>query len=197
MKIKSYLIIATTTLCGLFVTQAHADWALNPQNTIFTFVTTKAISKSEVQKFTKLSGGVSNNGAIDVMIDLTSVDTGIPIRDERMQSMLFEIAKYPKNARFTGQLPDGLIQTAKKNGVAEATIDGLLELHGAKQIQKISIKVFSEKQGLWVTTTQPILVSASNYGMDSGIEALKNIAGLPSISDVVSTNFTLQFLPKP
>jgi len=131
------------------------------------------------------------------MIDLTSVDTGIPIRDERMQSMLFEIAKYPKNARFTGQLPDGLIQAAKKNGVAEATIDGLLELHGAKQIQKISIKVFSEKQGLWVTTTQPILVSASNYGMDSGIEALKNIAGLPSISDVVSANFTLQFLPKP
>jgi len=197
MKIKSYLIIATTTLCSLFVTQAHADWALNPQNAIFTFVTTKAISKSEVQKFTKLSGGVSNNGAIDVMIDLTSVDTGIPIRDERMQSMLFEIAKYPKNARFTGQLPDGLIQAAKKNGVAEATIDGLLELHGAKQIQKISIKVFSEKQGLWVTTTQPILVSASNYGMDSGIEALKNIAGLPSISDVVSANFTLQFLPKP
>lgn len=197
MNIKSYWLIAVSLGCSLLATQAKADWILNSQNAIFTFVTTKAVSKSEVQKFTRLNGGVSKGGAIDVAIDLSSVDTGIPIRDERMQSMLFEIAKYPKNARFTGQLPEGLIQAAIKNGVAEGTIDGLLDLHGVKHAQKVSIKVFSEKQGLWVTTTQPILVNASNYGMEPGIEALKNIVNLPSISDVVIANFTLQFLPKP
>lgn len=195
MPIKSINFTIIAVIFGLLSFHAHADWILNAQNANFTFVTTKAVTNTEIQRFTKLEGTVSKDGFIDVAIDLSSVETGIGIRNERMISMLFEIGQYSKYARFTGQVPDGLIQMAKKNGVAKANIDGLLEMHGVKQAQKISVMIFSEKQSLWVTTNQPILIGASNFGMSGGIEALKNIVALASINDVVSANFVLEFLP--
>jgi polyisoprenoid-binding protein YceI len=196
MSIKSIYLTTIAVIFGLLSPHTHADWVLNPQNANFTFVTTKAVTNTETQRFTKLDGSVSKDGFIDVAIDLSSVETGVGIRNERMISMLFEIGHYSKYARFTGQAPDGLIQLAKKNGVAKANIDGLLEMHGVKQAQKISVMIFSEKQNLWVTTSQPILIGASNFGMTGGIEALKNIVALPSINDVISANFVLEFSPK-
>jgi hypothetical protein len=48
--------------------------------------------------------------------------------------------------------------------------------------------------GIVATSTQPILISASDFGLTSGIEILKKLAGLNSIGLTVPVNFNLVFV---
>ena len=45
-----------------------------------------------------------------------------------------------------------------------------------------------------VTTLKPIIVNAGSVGLTDGVEQLREIAGLPSISKAVPVSFVLQFV---
>jgi hypothetical protein len=47
--------------------------------------------------------------------------------------------------------------------------------------------------GIAVTTRQPTILSASTFKLDEGITALKEIAGLQSISSAVPLSFSVVF----
>ena len=47
--------------------------------------------------------------------------------------------------------------------------------------------------GAVASTVKPILVIADTHGMVSGVEALREVAGLPSISRAVPVTFTVVF----
>jgi polyisoprenoid-binding protein YceI len=74
---------------------AHADWALNNDQSRLSFISVKKGSVAEVHHFTKLDGQVDGSGNVSVSIPLASVETAIPIRNERMQQMLFETEIFP------------------------------------------------------------------------------------------------------
>jgi hypothetical protein len=44
------------------------------------------------------------------------------------------------------------------------------------------------------TSTQPILISAADFGLTSGIEILQKLAGLSGIGLTVPVNFNLVFV---
>jgi hypothetical protein len=56
------------------------------------FVSTKAGAVAEVHRFTSLRGGIDARGNVAIAIFLRSIDTLMPIRDERMRELLFEMA---------------------------------------------------------------------------------------------------------
>ena len=56
-----------------------ADWTLSPESTL-RFISTKNTNISEVHHFRSMSGSVTDDGKANVLINLTSVETGIPIR---------------------------------------------------------------------------------------------------------------------
>src|SRR3990167_4436366 len=75
---------------------AHADWYLDNESSRLSFVTTKNTEIAEVQRFLVLHGKVDRNGAAQVEVELESVNSGIPLRDERMRNQLFEIKTFPE-----------------------------------------------------------------------------------------------------
>ena len=80
----------------------HADsakWQLDTDGSQISFVTVKAGDIAEVHSLSKLSGNVSfgegHSGEVNLDIHLESVETSIPIRNERILEFLFEVAQFP------------------------------------------------------------------------------------------------------
>jgi hypothetical protein len=48
-------------------------------------------------------------------------------------------------------------------------------------------------EALVATTLKPIVVTADDFGLQTGVEALREVAGLPSISRAVPVSFTVLF----
>ena len=74
---------------------AAADWTLDNSGSTLSFVTIKATNVAEVHTFGQLTGSVGTDGHARVVIQLASVDTLIPIRDERMREILFKTDLFP------------------------------------------------------------------------------------------------------
>ena len=170
---------------------AQADWILANESSQLNFVSTKANHITETHTFTKLSGQITDDGAAKLVIDLTSVDTGIDIRDQRMQSMLFDVVSFP-DARIETRLDLPALETL--TAPTTLVIEAELSLAGqTTPVQGQVLVVPVDRSRVSITTVAPIIVRAPSLGLESGIEALREIAGLPSIGYSVPVTFSLIF----
>ena len=70
-------------------------WRVNNGASELRFVTTKNTNVAETQKFTRIDGVIAADGGVSLVVDLASVETQVPIRNERMQNLLFEVVRFP------------------------------------------------------------------------------------------------------
>ena len=75
---------------------AQAAWQLVNESSQLNFISTKASHIAEPHTFDLLSGSIADTGRVQLNIDLASVATGIDIRNERMQTMLFNVVTFPQ-----------------------------------------------------------------------------------------------------
>ena len=182
--ISSGLLIVSAT--------ASAQWTLSNEASTLSFVTVKADHVAEVHTFDELSGAIGEDGSVSIEIALASVNTLVPIRNERMQSMLFETDLFPR-ATITSQInSDGLTNMALGSS-EEIGLDFTLELHNQSQTYNATVLVSRQEAGLIATTLKPIVVNAESFDLVAGVEALREVAGLPSISRAVPVSFTVVF----
>jgi polyisoprenoid-binding protein YceI len=183
------IFIAFSLICF----SANAHWMLVDSESSLSFVSTKNQHISEVHQFKTLKGEFSPDGKLQVEIDLASIDSGIEIRDTRMQEKLFLVDKF-SSANLTAQLPDNVLTLAKGSSIL-VTLPAELSIIGISKIIKITVQVTRKADnGIVATSTQPILISAADFGLASGIEILQKLAGLNSIGLTVPVNFNLVFL---
>lgn len=186
--------IPRLTLCLsllMAAVSAQADWTLVNESSQLNFVSTKASHIAETHTFTELSGQITDDGAAKLVIDLTSVDTGIDIRDQRMQSMLFDVVSFP-DARIETRLDLSALETL--TAPTTLVIEAELSLAGqTTPVQGQVLVVPMDRSRVSITTVAPIIVRAPSLGLESGIEALREIAGLPSIGYSVPVTFSLIF----
>jgi len=169
------------------------DWNLVNEESRIHFISIKASDIAEIHTFKELSGSVKNNGQAQVVIDLSSLETLIPIRNERMSNLLFETKIYPI-ASFKLGLDLQSILLTEVGKSSNVTYSGKLELKG-KQFSmpvKLSVTRLSDESFL-VKSSEPLLLNANRLGLSDGIESLRVIAGLPSISKSVPVTFSLIF----
>lgn len=186
-------MIFVLILSALGILPAHAEWQLNSDKSTLTFISTKAVDVAEVHKFTALNGGVDASGNVNVAISLTSVDTGIEIRDDRMREMLFETDTY-KAATMTAQVDMALIENIGAGQSMPMAIEGELALHGETMPLTFEVVVAKLAGGnLLVTSQKPVVVNAPLFKLSEGVEKLRAIAGLPNISAAVPVSFVLSF----
>ena len=182
--ISSGLLIVSAT--------ASAQWTLSNEASTLSFVTVKADHVAEVHTFDELSGAIGKDGSVSIEIALASVNTLVPIRNERMQSMLFETDLFPR-ATITSQINrDGLTNMALGSS-EEIGLDFTVELHNQSQTYNATVLVSRQEAGLIATTLKPIVVNAESFDLVAGVEALREVAGLPSISRAVPVSFTVVF----
>jgi len=172
----------------------QAAWQLKNDQSTVNFVSIKKSSVGEVHHFKSLSGLIDNgNAKIEIEIDLLGVETNIPIRNERMQSMLFEVSKFT-SASITTKIDNSKFDNLKSGEQYEENVDLTVNLHGVTRKIKVAIQVVKlANNSLLVYSEYPVILKASDFGLANGIQALREIAKLPSISTVVPVTFSLIF----
>lgn len=189
-----YLLLPTIFIGLLsFCYSANAHWILVDSESSLSFVSTKNQHVSEIQQFKTLQGEFSPEGKLQVKIDLASIDSGVEIRDTRMREKLFLVDKFPA-ANLTAQLPESVLTLEKGNSIA-VTLPAELSLMGISKTIQVTVQVSRKADnGIVATSTQPILISAADFGLTGGIEILQKIAGLSGIGLTVPVNFNLVFV---
>lgn len=171
---------------------AMAVWNLTKDDSSLHFLTTKNAQITEVHSFKSLAGAVSDTGELSVEVDLGSVDTLIPIRNTRMKEMLFDTITFPK-ATFSATLNPSLLNVPAGK-VVSAQVSGTLDLHGVQAPVTFDLKLVRTSEGqLVVSTVKPTIIHAKTFSLESGVEALRNIAGLKSITTAVPVTFSVTF----
>ncbi|MCZ6826992.1 MAG: YceI family protein [Gammaproteobacteria bacterium] len=190
MKIIYILIVSALFATGPCI----AAWSLDNDASQVSFVSVKAGDAGEVHRFTEISGGLTAEGSASVTIQLASVDTLIPLRDERMCELLFQTNLFPTASLSTNIDMDALAALAPGESM-DMTANLTLDLHG----QQISLaaEMIVARLGdhrLMVSSRKPLIVNAASVDLVKGIEALREIANLPSISKAVPVSFVLSFV---
>ncbi len=171
----------------------NAAWTLVSEDSRISFVSVKAGDIGETHYFRELSGSVSPEGAVQVDIDLGSVETHIDIRNERMRDMFFEVVKFP-SAVLTAQVDLAAFQELAVGQRTESELEIQLDLHGLSS--EYDAKVFITRiadSRVSVGTAEPLLVSVDEFDLGPGLEELKVVAGLPEITPTVPVTASLVF----
>ena len=181
------------TLLSLLSWPSLAQWTLESEHSTINFTTVKKEHILENHQFDKFEAAVSAQGQLNLSIDLNSVNTNIAIRDQRMKTHLFNTPVYPQ-ATFKAHISHEMlkhISVGKSKGIS---VEGLVDLHGHTQQVTVNVLVtkISEKRLLVVSQT-PLVIYAQNFGLIAGINKLKSLAQLPSITHSVALNFVLNF----
>jgi len=187
---KSMLAVLFLTTIA---TSAQADWKLNLQDSNFNFASIKKNSVYEAHTFKSIKGTINNSGEAVVELDLNSVSTGIEIRDQRMKELLFNTLSFPA-AQYRLNIDPLSINTLKAGQRLQINVQGILSLFGTDKVLSASLNVFKlTDKRIQVSTAKPIVIKAADFGLEKGVEALREIANLAVISHSVPVNFSLIF----
>ena len=184
--------LAALSVAVLFTGAAQAHWSLDNDSSSLSFVTVKAEHVAEVHTFDMLSGIIDDVGDVEITIELASVNTMIPIRNERMQEMLFETNMFPE-ATVTGKINLDLLTGLDAGTSYARQIDFRLSLHGQTVDIAADVQITRTAQGAVFSTLKPIVLMSDSFALTAGVEKLREVAGLPSISRAVPVSFTVVF----
>ena len=172
---------------------AAKGWTLAAADSRLSFVSIKNDQIAEVHRFPSLTGSVDAGGRLALEIALDAVETGVPIRNERLRTMLFDTAAHP-TAKVSAQVDAAAVQALRVGTSLLVSTPATLTLHGlsAEVPGEFRISRISAKQ--WrVGTEAPLIVNASAFGLVDGVEALRSIAKLQAISAAVPVTASLVF----
>ncbi|ACA88240.1 YceI family protein [Shewanella woodyi] len=191
MKTTFATLLLSIALLGS--TQASAQWTLDSNSAALNFLSTKVLinkqSITEVSGFNTLSGTVSDDGEFMLMVQLESVNTQVPIRDQRLRDWVFQVEKYSR-VEISGQISKLELKDlaiGKPKGITQALI---LKTHGKVLTLKAELQLVKSADGaLHVSTLTPILLDIKQLDMNLGVEKLIEVMGLASINQQIPITF--------
>lgn len=193
---KSMLKVLTLGALLVSATNARSQWALDNDESSVSFQSTKNGGITETHGFSSVSGYIGIDGEVQLSIDLASVETSIPIRNQRMQALLFKTTQFPTATASASIDSKTLAATATEGIVVTVEVPITLHLHGFAQELLVPVKVFRDGLSLRVLTASPVIVDATDFNLGDGVEALRVIAGLASISTDIPVSVNLLFSPE-
>lgn len=184
-------LVASSLLA--FSCVGHADWSLNNEQSQLNFISVKKSAVAEIHTFKSISGTLSDSGEVALSIDLSSVDTKIQIRDKRLLKVLSNAGAFPK-AELSGTVDTSEVKALKPGETLTQELSLTLSLHGQSHTVPATVKVTALTDGkLEVSTQQPVILNAADFKLVEGVNELKQLAGLPSISLAVPVTAELVF----
>ena len=183
----TFLLLAVAAL------SARADWYLDGESSRLSFVSTKNANVSEVQRFLVLHGKVDPEGLAQVEIELESINSGIPLRDERMRKELFRIDRFP-DAMITTKIDLRPINDLAPGAQLELRLPLMVDLHGKQhEYQAELLATRLDDRRFQVVTLEPLVINAEDFDLAPGLETLRKLAGLSAISLSVPVGAVLIF----
>ena len=168
---------------------ADAPWQLDVTQSELGLTSTKNSQISERHTLRFSSGSVSTEGKARVEVDLGSIETRIPIRNERMQKFLFGAET---SALVAVDLDPGLIGSLAVGEVRSLSTSVVVSANKQEILLPIKLSAVAvDGSEVRVTGSGEFDVATLGYG--PGIEMLREIAGLKSINLNVPIDFVLTF----
>ncbi|WP_299806894.1 YceI family protein [uncultured Shewanella sp.] len=184
-------IIIGILLLPLSLVASAGTWTVENDGSNVNFISIKKGDIAEVHHFNSVAGTLNDKGQFNFSISLASVATNIDIRDERMDSLLFEVDKYPK-LTLKAKVDPKLLADLAVGSVKVATVDAEVALHGKKQKMAFTVSIAKLSDShILVASVAPVIVNADSFGLTAGVEKLREVAGLSAISKAVPVSFML------
>ncbi|VVN15465.1 YceI family protein [Pseudomonas fluorescens] len=187
LRSLTFLLLASAALT------ARADWYLDGESSRLSFVSTKNANVSEVQRFLVLHGKVEPEGLAQVEVELESINSGIPLRDERMRKELFQIDRFA-DAVITTKIDLRPINDLAPGAQLELRLPLTVDLHGKQHeynAQMLATRL--DDRRFQVVTLEPLVINAEDFDLAPGLETLRKMAGLSAISLSVPVSAVLIF----
>ncbi|GAB5412474.1 MAG: YceI family protein [Congregibacter sp.] len=179
-------------LLSVFSVTSHAGWELDNSRSSIHFLSVKNSNIAELHYFKVMAGAIADDGATQVAIDLDSVETLIPIRNQRLRELLFETVRFPA-ANLSAAVPEDVLTlpAGESRGVE---LPVTLDLHGNTVTYEAKLLVTSLADGnLQAVLAEPLLVKVEDFGLAEGVATLREVAGLKSISTNIPISGQLIF----
>ena len=190
---RSFSHAVATLLLACAALPVQANWYLDGESSRLSFISSKNGNVSEVQRFLVLHGQVQPKGMVRLEVELESVNSGIPLRDERMRADLFEIKQFA-DASITAQLDLLPIQDLANGAQLELRLPLTVDLHGKQHVYQAELLATRlDERRFQVVTLEPVVLNAADFGLAPGLETLRKQAGLSAISLAVPVNAVLIF----
>ncbi|WP_252176925.1 YceI family protein [Endozoicomonas sp. 4G] len=185
---KFLLFLPLLVVCGL---SKAAQYELNRDISRVSFATVKLQYVIEPATISSLTGSINETGQLTLDIPISGIDTGIGIRNERLQQLFFQSELFP-SVKVSAQISNSLL--ASDTVVQQLTVPAKVTLHGQTQALEFSVNVVKSGKLLSVASAKPVIVRASQFGIPAKnlTELAKTVGQIP-ISDAVPVYFSLVF----
>jgi OOP family OmpA-OmpF porin len=188
-----YAALAFAVAIGCGGSADAQEWLLNAGASHFYMQTVKANSIFEVHQFTGLDGSISNDGDAVVKIDLTSISSGVDVRDVRMRFLLFETYRFP-NAEVSAKLDMASLRALLTSTRITYPLKFKLSLHGLSQEIETPVTVTRlGDKSVSVASAKPIVITADAFGLGPGLAKLSEAVNGTVIAAGATFTFDLLF----
>lgn len=172
------------------VAQAQT-WTLDGDASRIAYGSIKKDKIGEVNSFSGLTGTVDASGKANITIDLTSLETNIDIRNERMLEHVFRGAG---EAQLTAQLDMDDVKGLGVGDMAVVDVEGALSMLGVStelDIEMLVVRLAETR--VMAVSNDMVFVGTEELGVDAGIDKLMEIAKLPGITRTAPVTLRLVF----
>ncbi|WP_350578331.1 YceI family protein [Pseudomonas sp. HY2-MNA-CIBAN-0224] len=191
---KTFLSAAGALLLTLGVSlSAQASWYLDGESSRLSFITTQNTNVANKHRFLVLHGKVDRKGHAQLRIEMDSVNSAVPLRDERMRDQLFDFKHFPE-AQITAQINLQPINELAPGAQVELRLPVTVSLRGKQHTYEAELLATRlDEQRFQVVTLEPLMLQAEDFGLQPELETLRKSAGLSAISFSVPVNAVLIF----
>ena len=191
---KTFLSAAGALLLTLGVSlSAQASWYLDGESSRLSFITTQNANVANKHRFLVLHGKVDRKGHAQLRIEMDSVNSAVPLRDERMRDQLFDFKHFPE-AQITAQINLQPINELAPGAQVELRLPVTVSLRGKPHTYEAELLATRlDEQRFQVVTLEPLMLQAEDFGLQPELETLRKSAGLSAISFSVPVNAVLIF----
>lgn len=173
---------------------SFGTWKVDTEESALFYVTTKKEHVSETHMIPRVSGGISSEGLLRVALDMGSVQSGIDVRDGRLREHLYDVANFPA-ATFTAEIDLAEYQSLSIGESMTGYINGDLVLAGSEGFVDFDVMVTrADVDRVVVSSFGPIIINGADFELTAGIDKLRELAKLPSISYSVPVSFVLSLI---
>ncbi|KLN59259.1 hypothetical protein WH96_18250 [Kiloniella spongiae] len=171
-----------------------SDWQLDNDSSRLSFGSIKKASVGESNYFTNLKGGVSAEGKAQIQIELASVQTGIDIRDDRLKEHVFKVVSWPQ-ATLSMDVDMVSLATLKPGEIRVLEdVDTNVSIAGAdSEITSSLIVTRLSPTRIMVQPDLVVMLDAEEFNLEGGVEILRELAELSSISTAVPVSYRFVF----
>lgn len=195
---KVLLCVILTVVCGSVFAQNH--WQLAGNQSSLHYISMKKDHTAEINTFlaesgepAALNGSINDVGDAILSIDLNDVSTGVTIRNDRLRSLLFRTDLLP-TAYFKAHIDLASVVQMAAGEIRQQALSGEFILHAVRQTINTQVLITKlDENTITVASLQPILIDSKRFDLAAGVEALRLVANLSSISEMVPVYFHLRY----